>query len=100
MLPDETTITRYKGKADWEVFKNALIDTNPQRLLQSSSSFTSLPMWGMLKGQEVKDGVINYWPLLTLIRSVASVDVYVAADIDNFTLQDATLYLHFRTKVS
>lgn len=92
MLPDETTITRYKGKADWEVFKNALIDTNPQRLLQSSSSFTSLPMWGMLKGQEVKDGVINYWPLLTLIRSVASVDVYVAADIDNFTLQDATLY--------
>ena len=85
MLPDETAISQYKGKADWEIFKNALIDTNPQRLLQNSGSFTSLPMWGMLKEQEVKDGVINYWPLLSLIRSVASVDVYVAADIDNFT---------------
>ncbi len=92
MLPDETAISQYKGKADWEIFKNALIDTNPQRLLQNSGSFTSLPMWGMLKEQEVKDGVINYWPLLSLIRSVASVDVYVAADIDNFTLQDVTLY--------
>lgn len=92
MLPDETAISQYKGKADWEVFKNALIDTNPQRLLQSSASFTSLPMWGILKSQEVKDGVINYWPLLSLIRSVASVDIYVAAGIDNFMLQDATLY--------
>lgn len=92
MLPDETAISQYKGKADWEVFKNALIDTNPQRLLQSSASFTSLPMWGILKSQEVKDRVINYWPLLSLIRSVASVDIYVAAGIDNFMLQDATLY--------
>lgn len=42
--------------------------------------------------QEVKDGVINYWPLLSLIRSVASVDVYVTTDIAEFTLKDATLY--------
>ena len=49
-------------------------------------------MWGMLENQEVKDGVINYWPLLSLIRSVASVDVYVTTDIAEFTLKDATLY--------
>ncbi len=92
MLPNETAIAQYKGKADWEVFRKELVDINPQRLLQDDASFTSLPMWGILKNQEVKDYVINYWPLLTLTRSVASVDVYVAANIDNFVLKDATLY--------
>lgn len=92
MLPDEVTEGQYIGKADWEVFRNELVDENPKRLLQNTPVFTCLPMWGMLEKQEVKDGVINYWPLLSLIRSVASVDVYVTTDIAEFTLKDATLY--------
>lgn len=92
MLPNEAAIIQYKEKADWEVFRNELVDSDPHRLLQGDNSFTSLPMWGILKKQEVKDYVINYWPLLTLTRSVASVDVYVTTDIDNFGLKDATLY--------
>lgn len=92
MLPDEAAEAQYKQKADWEVFRKKLVDITPKRLLQESASFTSLPMWGILKNQEVNDYVINYWPLLSLTRSVASVDVYVAAGIDNFTLTDVTLY--------
>ena len=92
LLPDEAAVIRYKGVADWEVFRKELVDIAPQRLLQNGTSFTSLPMWGILRGQEVKDGVINYWPLLSLIRSVASVDIYVSANIDDFMLNDATLY--------
>lgn len=92
MLPNKAVMDQYGGKADWEVFRQELVDINPQRLLQDDASFTSLPMWGILKKQEVKDNVINYWPLLTLTRSVASVDIYAAADIEYFTLQDATLY--------
>lgn len=49
-------------------------------------------MWGMLKKQDVNDRVINYWPLLSLTRSVASVDVYVANGIDYFILKDITLF--------
>ena len=92
MLPDEVTESQYIGKADWEVFRKELVDEDPKRLLQNTPVFTCLPMWGMLEKQEVKDGVINYWPLLSLIRSVASVDVYVTTDIAEFTLKDATLY--------
>lgn len=92
MLPNEAAEAQYKQNADWEVFLKKLIDITPQRLLQENASFTSLPMWGILKNQEVNDRVINYWPLLSLTRSVASVDVYVAAGIDNFTLRDVTLY--------
>ena len=92
MLPDKAAVDRYVGKADWEVFRQELVDMDPQRLLQDDASFTSLPMWGILEKQEVKDQVINYWPLLTLTRSVASVDIYVAADIADFALEDATLY--------
>lgn len=92
MLPDEAAAAQYKGKAAWEVFRTSLIDGNPQRLIQSDASFTALPMWGILTKQEVKDYVINYWPLLSLTRSVASVDVYVAAEVTDFVLRDATLY--------
>ena len=92
MLPDDTAVAQYKGKVDWEFFRNELLDTAPRRLLQNDGAFTNLPMWGVLEKQEVKDDVINYWPLLSLIRSVASVDIYVVADIDNFTMNDATLY--------
>ena len=49
-------------------------------------------MWGILEKQEVKDQVINYWPLLSLIRSVASVDIYIDTAIENFTLNEASLY--------
>lgn len=92
MLPDKATEEQYRQQADWEVFRKALVDVNPQRLLQEHTAFTGLPMWGILKKQEVNDRVINYWPLLSLTRSVASVDVYVAAGIDYFTLKDITLY--------
>ena len=92
ILPDEATIDEYKGRIEWEAFREKLVDTDPLRLLQNDMSFTSLPMWGILEKQEVKDEVINYWPLLSLIRSVASVDIYVNTAIENFTLSDASLY--------
>ena len=92
ILPDEATIDEYKGRIEWEAFREKLVDTDPRRLLQNDMSFTSLPMWGILEKQEVKDEVINYWPLLSLIRSVASVDIYVNTAIENFTLSDASLY--------
>ena len=89
ILPDEATIDAYKGKIEWETFLEKLIDADPRRLLQNDTSFTSLPMWGILEKQEVKDQVINYWPLLSLIRSVASVDIYIDTAIENFTLKYA-----------
>jgi hypothetical protein len=92
MLPDKVTEKQYRQQADWEVFRKTLVDANPQRLLQENTAFTSLPMWGMLKKQDVNDRVINYWPLLSLTRSVASVDVYVANGIDYFILKDITLF--------
>lgn len=92
MLPDEATEARYKQTADWETFRKKLVDTDPQRLLQESAAFTGLPMWGVLKQQEVNAHVINYWPPLSLTRSVASVDVHVNESVDNFVLKDATLY--------
>ena len=92
MLPDKATEEQYRQQADWEVFRKTLVDANPQRLLQENTAFTSLPMWGMLKKQDVNDRVINYWPLLSLTRSVASVDVYVANGIDYFILKDITLF--------
>ena len=92
MLPDKATEKQYRQQADWEVFRKTLVDANPQRLLQENTAFTSLPMWGMLKKQDVNDRVINYWPLLSLTRSVASVDVYVANGIDYFILKDITLF--------
>lgn len=92
ILPDEATIDAYKGKIEWETFLEKLIDADPRRLLQNDTSFTSLPMWGILEKQEVKDQVINYWPLLSLIRSVASVDIYIDTAIENFTLNEASLY--------
>ena len=92
MLPDKATEKQYRQQADWEVFRKTLVDANSQRLLQENTAFTSLPMWGMLKKQDVNDRVINYWPLLSLTRSVASVDVYVANGIDYFTLKDITLF--------
>ena len=92
MLPDESAEAQYRQKAGWAEFRKSLIDANPQRLLQEGSSFVGLPMWGVLEKQDVNDRVINYWPLLSLTRSVASVDVCVTEDMDNFTLKDATLY--------
>lgn len=92
MLPDKATEKQYRQQADWEVFRKTLVDANPQRLLQENTAFISLPMWGMLKKQDVNDRVINYWPLLSLTRSVASVDVYVANGIDYFILKDITLF--------
>ena len=91
-FPDKATEKQSRQQADWEVFEKTLVDANPQRLLQENTAFTSLPMWGMLKKQDVNDRVINYWPLLSLTRSVASVDVYVANGIDYFILKDITLF--------
>lgn len=46
MLPDKATEEQYRQQADWEVFRKALVDVNPQRLLQEHTAFTGLPMWG------------------------------------------------------
>lgn len=75
----------------WEQARLKLVDKNPARLVASSGS-VALPMWGRLLDQTVADVPVNKWAAVSMIRSVASVDVYVNPDVDNFTLEDLRLY--------
>lgn len=92
MLPDTNAINGHVGESTWNDFRLQLIDSDPARLLQDGATLKYLPMWGVLKNQNVKDLVLNYWSTLYLVRSVASVDVYLADGVDNFQLKDITLY--------
>lgn len=75
----------------WEDIRRLLIDGNPSRLVVQSG-FEYLPMWGQLLDQSVEDVPVNRWNGVYMLRSVASVDVYVDDAVDNFTLSDLRLY--------
>lgn len=78
----------------WEEMRQLLVDGDPSKFAYADASGIRLPMWGVLQGRNVKDVPINHWGTLTLLRSVASVDVVVSEDVPDatFTLKDMRLY--------
>lgn len=91
LFTSDAVIESYKDSS-WETLRALLIDTDPTRLVQTSSTFTSLPMWGKLTNQKVEDISVNHWATVDMLRSVASVDVYLKSTVDNFILEGISLY--------
>ncbi len=91
VFPTKEVEQNYIGYS-WDSMMEMLVDTNPQRLLQNGTA-VPLPMWAGLKGQTVEELSMNHWPVITLLRSVASVDVMVRDTVSTFQLTD--LYVYF-----
>lgn len=79
----------------WEQLRKKLVDTEPVGLKYTDPSEIRLPMWGLMQNQRVQDVAVNSWGSLYLIRSVASVDVLVSENVDNFTFTLEDIYLYF-----
>ena len=91
VFPTKDAEQSYIGYS-WEGLMEVLVDTQPQRLLQNGPA-VPLPMWADLKDQTVDEMSVNHWPIITLLRSVASVDVMVRDTVTAFQLTD--LYVYF-----
>ncbi len=61
----------------WESVHGQLIDTQPERLV-NSASFEPLPMWGTIRGTISGSYTPKRWGPVQMLRSVASVDLFVA----------------------
>ncbi len=77
----------------WESIQKELMDLQPQQLVNSPDNFKPLPMWGKIKGH-ISTTSINKWGPVQLLRSVASVDLYVEKNTktNKFILTDLHLY--------
>ncbi|MCL2098154.1 MAG: hypothetical protein FWH23_05275 [Bacteroidales bacterium] len=77
----------------WNQIHAQLIDTAPWRLV-NSSNFQALPMWGTVSGSLSQTSAPTEWGPVQLLRSVASVDVYVEQNnrTEDFELTDIYAY--------
>lgn len=82
----------------WEQIRQKLVDTEPVRLKYTDPSEIRLPMWGLMQNQNVQDIPVNNWGSLYLVRSVASVDVLVNEEMNDFLFTLEDIYLYFAPK--
>ncbi len=80
----------HKGRS-WESIQQELIDRNPARLTEP---YVWLPMWGKISGT-VSSTHVNEWGTVNLLRSVASVDLYVEQNDQTQLFQLTDLYIYF-----
>lgn len=80
-----------KSQMKWSGVHAKLIDTEPWRLTRDS---VSLPMWGTVTGRLATESSPTRLGTVEMLRSVASVDVYVeqSGDTAGFMLSDLYLY--------
>ena len=77
----------------WEQIHAQLTDTAPWRIV-NSGNFQPLPMWGTVTGSLSPTSAPTQWGTVQLLRSVASLDLYVEqnARTANFILSDIYAY--------
>ncbi|MDL2230276.1 hypothetical protein LJB87_00605 [Alistipes sp. OttesenSCG-928-L06] len=77
----------------WEAIHGQLVDETPWRLV-NSSAFEPLPMWGTVDATLSDDSSPTKMGPVLMLRSVASVDVYVeeTAKTSKFILTDLYVY--------
>lgn len=74
----------------WEQVHGQLVDLQPRRLV-NSAAFQPLPMWGTVTGSLAADKAPTKWQNVQLLRSVASIDLYVQQNTprtEDFILTD------------
>lgn len=60
--------------------------------VDNSANRSDLPMFGERTNADIKKDDVTNWSSVNLMRTVASVDVYCAQEVDNFVFDDAYLY--------
>lgn len=83
------------GASEWADLCADLIDTNPARLVSSAiPQPVVLPMCGEYSGK-VSTTQINKWGPILMLRSVASVDLYVENNTKNSDFELKALYVYY-----
>jgi len=78
---------------DWSQIHSQLKDSEPWRLT-NSGNFQALPMWGCVTGSLSPNSAPTRWGTVQLLRSVASIDVYVEQNTrtEDFEITDIYAY--------
>lgn len=77
----------------WETVHGQLADAQPERLV-NSGDFQPLPMWGTLKDKISSTSSPTKWGPVSMLRSVASIDLFVEQNTKtaDFVLTDLFAY--------
>lgn len=79
---------------DWAGVQRQLADLAPERLVVPVANFQPLPMWGKITGK-VLTTQVNKWGAVNMLRSVASVDLYVEKNEKTSDLVLTDLHLYY-----